>query len=235
MIAIYLRELKSYFLTPIGYIFCGMYLVVSGIAFSYTTLLRQSTESLPLYFIIMIAIFAVLIPLLTMKLFAEDRKSRTEQILLTSPVSLTGMVMGKYFAALTVFAATFLVNSFNYILLFQYGQPNAATILINIFGLFLIGCAFIAVGLFLSSLTENQLIAAVASIGVIGAMLGLFFVAEEVGIEWIRVVLKWFSVIDRYRPFTNELLDITSVVYFISLSAVFIFLTVRVYEKRRWS
>jgi len=234
MIAIYKRELKSYFLTPIGYIFCGMYLAVSGITFSYTTLLEQSTESLPTYFLIMIAVFAVLIPLLTMKLFSEDRKSRTEQVLLTSPVSLTGMVMGKYFAALTVFTATFFVNSFNYVLLFQYGSPNVTTIFANILGLFLIGSAFIAIGIFLSALTENQLIAAVTSIGSIAAVLSLKFVIENIGIEWIRVPLKWFSI-DRYTPFTQELLDVTSIVYFISLSAVFVFFTVRVYEKRRWS
>jgi len=170
-----------------------------------------------------------------MKLFAEDRKTRTEQILLTTPVSLTGMVMGKYFAAVTVFGATFLVNSFNYILLFQYGEPNAGLILINILGLFLIGCAFIAIGVFLSSLTENQLIAAVSSICVIVVFLALFFVVDKIGVEWVRVFLKWFSILDRYRPFTIELLDITAVVYFISLTAVFLFLTVRVYEKRRWS
>jgi ABC-2 type transport system permease protein len=235
MIAIYKRELKSYFLTPIGYVFCGMYLAVSGIAFSYTTLLEQSTTSLSTYFLLMIGVFAILIPLLTMKLFSEDRKSRTEQILLTTPVSLTGMVMGKFLAAVTVFGATFLVNSFNYILLFQYGTPNAALIFVNIFGLFLIGCAFIAIGVFLSSVTENQLIAAVSSICVIAVFLALFFVVDKIGIEWLRVFLKWFSILDRYKPFTNELLDITSVVYFISLSAVFLFLTVRVYEKRRWS
>jgi len=235
MIAIYKRELKAYFLTPIGYIFCGMFLAVSGIAFSYTTLLAQSTQSLSNYFLLMIGIFAIIIPILTMKLFAEDRKSRTEQILLTSPVSLTGMVMGKYFAALTVFAATFVVNSFNFVLLFNYGTPNAVNIFANILGLFLIGSAFIAIGLFLSALTENQLIAVITSIGSIAAMLGIFFIADKIGIVWIRVALKWFSVIDRYGPFTNELLDITSIAYFISLSAVFIFLTVRVYEKRRWS
>ncbi len=235
MIAIYKRELKAYFLTPIGYIFCGIYLVGSGLIFSYTTLLRQSTTSLPEYFLYMIAVFGVLIPLLTMKLFAEDRKSRTEQVLLTSPVSLTGMVIGKYFAALTVFAVTFLVNSFNFVLLFLYGSPNLASIFANIFGLFLIGCAFIAIGCFLSALTENQLIAAVTSIGTIAAVILISLVANEIGITWVRVVLKWFSIINRYAPFTNQQLDITAIVYFISLSAVFLFLTVRVYEKRRWA
>lgn len=235
MFAIYKRELKSYFLTPIGYIFCGIFLAVSGISFSITTLLAQSTDSLPYYFLLMIGIFAIIIPILTMKLFSEDRKGRTEQVLLTSPVSLTGMVMGKYFAALTVFTATLAVNSFNFVLLFQYGEPNAVNILSNIFGLFLIGNAFIAIGLFLSSLTENQLIAVITSIGAIAAIIAIKFIADDIGIEWIRVFIKWFSVMDRYAPFTNELFDITSIIYFISLSAVFVFLTVRVYEKRRWS
>lgn len=235
MIAIYKRELKAYFLTPIGYIFCGIYLAVSGIIFSYTTLLDQSITSLPEYFLYMIAVFAILIPLLTMKLFAEDRKTKTEQVLLTAPVSLTGVILGKYFAALTVFAATFLVNSFNFALLFLYGAPNLASIIANIVGLFLIGCAFIAIGCFLSALTENQLIAAVTSIGSIGVMVLISLIADEIGITWIRVVLKWFSILNRYAPFTNQQLDIVAIVYFLSLSAVFLFLTVRVFEKRRWS
>jgi ABC-2 type transport system permease protein len=145
------------------------------------------------------------------------------------------MVIGKYFAALTVFAVTFLVNSFNFVLLFLYGSPNLASIFANIFGLFLIGCAFIAIGCFLSALTENQLIAAVTSIGTIAAVILISLVANEIGITWVRVVLKWFSIINRYAPFTNQQLDITAIVYFISLSAVFLFLTVRVYEKRRWA
>ncbi|MDD4163685.1 MAG: ABC transporter permease subunit [Eubacteriales bacterium] len=235
MFAIYKRELKAYFLTPIGYIFCGIFLALSGISFSVTTLLAQSTNSLPFYFMIMIGIFAIIIPILTMRLFAEDRRGRTEQVLLTAPVSLTGIVMGKYLAALTVFTATLAVNSFNFVLLFQYGEPNAVNILANIFGLFLIGSAFIAIGIFLSSLTENQLIAVITSIGATMGLISLKFIADEIKFEFVRVIIKWFSVMDRYAPFTNELFDITSIVYFISLSAVFIFLTVRVYEKRRWS
>ena len=146
MFAIYMRELKSYFLTAIGYVYCGMFLVVSGLAFAQCTLLKQSTDSIGEYFVWMIIIFAVLIPLLTMKLIAEDRKTRTDQILLTSPVSVTGIVMGKYLAALTVYAATFLVNSFNFVLLAKYGEPNAISILTNILGVFLLGAAFIAIG-----------------------------------------------------------------------------------------
>ena len=235
MFAIYMRELKSYFLTAIGYVYCGMFLVVSGLAFAQCTLLKQSTDSIGEYFVWMIIIFAVLIPLLTMKLIAEDRKTRTDQILLTSPVSVTGIVMGKYLAALTVYAATFLVNSFNFVLLAKYGEPNAISILTNILGVFLLGAAFIAIGIFLSSLTENQLIAAVSAMGVNAAMLLVSLLADNISGTALRTVVKWFSVLDRFAPFTHQMLDVSAIVYYLSLAAAFLFLTKRVIEKRRWS
>ena len=235
MFAIYMRELKSYFLTAIGYVYCGMFLVVSGLAFAQCTLLKQRTDSIGEYFVWMIIIFAVLIPLLTMKLIAEDRKTRTDQILLTSPVSVTGIVMGKYLAALTVYAATFLVNSFNFVLLAKYGEPNAISILTNILGVFLLGAAFIAIGIFLSSLTENQLIAAVSAMGVNAAMLLVSLLADKISGTALRTVVKWFSVLDRFAPFTHQMLDVSAIVYYLSLAAAFLFLTTRVIEKRRWS
>ncbi len=235
MFAIYKRELRSYFVTPIGYIFCGMFLLISGLLFYNTTLANQSTQSLSEYFLYMIFMFAILIPLLTMKLFADDRRTKTEQLLLTAPVSLTGMVMGKYLAALTIYGCTFLANIFNFVLLYMYGTPNTASIFANILGVFLIGAAFIAVGLFLSSLTQSQLIAAVSSIGAIVAMLLVSLVVNSIPFPWLQNVLVWFSVLDRYVPFMNQTLSIPAVVYFFSLAAVFVFLTVRVYDKRRWS
>ena len=235
MFAIYKRELRSYFITPIGYIFCGVFLLVSGLLFYQCTLARQSMDSLNMYFLLLICVFAILIPLLTMKLLAEDRRSKTEQLLMTAPVSLTGMILGKYFAALTIYGCTFLVNAFNFVLLYRYGNPNTAAIFANILGVFLIGAAFVAIGLFLSSLTQNQLIAAVSSIGVIVAMLLLYLIGDAIPYAWLRSVLQWFSVLDRYIPFMNQSLSIPAVVYYLSLAAVFVFLTVRVYDKRRWS
>ncbi len=235
MFAIYMRELKSYFLTPIGYVFCGVFLVASGLLFAVCTLFEQSTESIGEYFIYMMMVFTVLIPSLTMKLFSEDRKSRTDQILLTSPVSVTGIVMGKYLAALTVFGATFVVNTFNFVLLFKYGTPNAVSILINVLGLFLLGASFIAIGVFMSSLTENQLIAFVTAIGVNFAMFGISLISGSIENSFLRTVLKWFSIVDRFTPFTYQMLDVSAIVYYLSLAAVFVFLTTRVIEKRRWA
>lgn len=235
MIAIYVRELKSYFLTPIGYIFCGVFLVVSGLLFANTTLLAQTTGGLGFYFIGLMIVFAILLPLLTMKLLSEDRKTRTDQILLTSPVSVLDIVLGKYLAALTVFSATFVVNGFNFLLLFKYGEPNIISIFMNSFGLFMLGAAFIAIGLLLSSVTENQLIAAVLAMGVNVSMLLISLVASNIESTFWRTVLKWFSVIDRFVPFTNQTLDVSAIVYYISLAAIALFLTTRVIEKRRWA
>jgi len=240
MTAIYKRELRSYFTTPIGYIFAGMFLAVSGILFSMRVLTADSSGSysysgINTYFVYLLFVFSVLIPLLTMKLLSEEKKQKTEQLLLTSPVTLTGVVLAKYLAALTIFAGTLLINSLNYILLYVYGSPNAAVILSNILGLFLIGASFVAIGLFLSSITENQLIAAISSIAAIVALLLISLLADRIESEFVRVILKWFSVVDRYTPFTNGYFDIPALIYFVSFTGVFLFLTVRVYEKRRWS
>ena len=154
---------------------------------------------------------------------------------MTSPVSVFSIIFGKYLAALTVFGCSLLVNSLNFFLLYLYGSPNAKIILANILAIFLVGAAFIAVGLFLSALTENQVIAAVSSMIAIALMYISSYIAANINSEFIRVIVKWFSISDRYNAFTNGLLDIGAIVYFISFAAVFIVLTVRIYESRRWS
>ena len=199
------------------------------------TLQKGSNSDFGTYFQMIVVLFVAIIPLLTMKLFAEDRRTRTDQILLTSPVSVFGIVMGKYLAAITVFGATFVVNSFNFVLLFKYGSPNLASIMVNILGVFLLGAAFIAIGVLLSSLTENQLIAAISAMGVNVAMLLISLLAGNIESTFWRTILKWFSVIDRFIPFTNQTLDVSAIVYYFSLAAVAIFLTTRVIEKRRWA
>lgn len=235
MLAVYKRELRSYFITPIGYIFTGVFLAVSGVLFSYTILQTQSVSGMYVYFVYMLFMFAILLPLLTMKSLSEERKAKTEQVLMTTPVSLASIIFAKYLAALTIFAVTFIVNSFNFFLLYQYGSPNGAVIISNILGLFLIGAAFIAVGIFLSSLTENQLIAAISTMGITALLILTSFLAESIPMEWLRVAVRWFSVLDRYIIFTGGYLSLPSLVYFVSFTVVFLFLTVRVYEKRRWA
>ncbi len=235
MTAIYKRELRAYFISPIGYVFIGVFLILSGAFFSLSTLYAGST-SLSAYFTYVLMSFVVLIPLLTMRLFSEERKSRSEQLLLTSPVSLWGIVCAKFFAAFTLFAGTLLLSCLNFLFIRpEYGTVNVPVMLAQLVGVLLCGAAFCALGLFLSCLTENQLIAALSSIGAIFAMLGLGLITTDIENTLLRVTLKWFSIFDRFYTFSYGLFDFVSLFYYFSIAFVFLFLAVRVLEKRRWS
>lgn len=234
MFAIYKRELKAYFISPIGYLFVGNFLAVSGLLFSICTLQQQESSSVSNYFRYLIYAFAILLPLLTMKSLSEERKTKSEQLLMTSPVSISGMIMGKYFASLTVFTAVLLCNSLNFLLLEKFGDPNGRLIVSNLICLFFIGALFLAVGMFFSSLTEDPLVSAIGSMDAIFVMLAVNFLSD-ITIPWLKKIVDFISVLSRYEPFTYGILDITSIIYYVSIAAVFIFFTVRVYERRRWA
>lgn len=233
MLAVFRREIRAYFISPIGYLFMGVFLILSGAALAATTL-YAATASLTNYFFYLMMSFVVLIPILTMRLFSEERKLKTDQLLLTSPVSLFGIVFAKFAAAFSLFAATLLLSCLNFLTVIPYGAINGAVCFSNVFGILCIGGAFCAIGLFISALTENQLISALLSIGVIFAFLGIGLITPGVTNTTLRVFLKWLSVFDRYYTFGYGLFDFTSVLYFISITLIFLFLTVRVLEKRRW-
>lgn len=236
MNAIYKREMRSYFTSPIGYIFIAMFLAMSSLLFSYFTFLSKSSQTSD-YFLILLLVFIIVIPLLTMKLMSEERKLKTEQILLTAPVSLSGIVIAKFLAAFTMFTATFIISEilhFSFLAVFAK-ELEFAEILGNIIGILLVGGAFIAIGLFISSLTESQIVAAISTIAVIIFMMLLSVLSEYIGSDFLRVVVKWFAVISRFSPFTVGIFDLSSVIYYVSLTIIFLFLTIRVLEKRRWA
>ena len=235
MIAIYKREMLSYFTGSIGYVFIAVFLALTGGMFSVCTLFMGESSSISTFFIGVMFIYSIVVPLLTMKSFSEERKSRTEQLLLTAPVSLTGMVMGKFFSAYTMFAGSFVLSCVNFYTLFRFGTPNVAVLVSYAVGILLIGAAYVAIGLFISSLTENQLIAAIATIGALIVMLVISFVNQYIDFYPVRAVLEWISIYSRFSNFTFGILDISSLFYYFSICFVFLFLTVRVYEKRRWS
>ena len=248
MFAIYKKELRSFFITPIGYVYTGAFLGLAALICCYTTII-SSSYSTTTYFTIMMFAMGILIPLLTMRLFAEEKKLRTEQLLLTAPVTITGMVMGKFLAALTVFGGSLLVSCINFIPIYAIANaergnqsyefyhigPVTGELIGNLVGLLLLGAAFIALGTFISALTENQLAAAVITISVIALMLGLGLVNSLIDVYWIRAVLSWISVYSRFGNFQNGLFDFAAILYYASICFVFVFLTVRVYEKRRWN
>ena len=239
MFAIYKKELRSYFIGPIGYVFAGVFLLIASLICSYTTLLSQSYDTSS-FFTLMIFVMAVLVPLLTMKLFSDERKMRTEQLLLTAPVSLTGMVLGKFFAAFTIFTGCMAATCINFVPLYviaaaeEGSGPVGAQIAGGMICLILIGAAFIAIGTFVSSMTENQLAAAIITIASILGFIGIGLLASLIDVYAVRVALTWISVIGRFDNMVNGVFDIPAAVYFASLAGIFVFLTIRVYENRRW-
>ena len=235
MSAIYKREMKAYFTTFIGYAFIATFLVLSGVIFSLTTLSQSVGGDITTYYTFIIFAFAILIPLLTMKLFSDEKRLKTEALLMSSPVSLFGIVMAKYLAAFTMFAATFALSCLNLIPAYLYGNQNTAVIIGNIFSVLLIGCAFIAIGVFMSSLTENQLVAAITTIATIVLFLVIGMFSSGIGFAPLRIVLDFFSIFNRFTMFTYGVIDWSALVYYASVSFVFLFLTVRIYERRRWA
>ncbi len=233
MLSIYKRELGSYFTTPIGYIFCAVFLALSGAVFSYTTLFSMRAD-VTSYFTYMLVLLIVLVPLLTMKLFSEERKQRTEQLLLTAPVSLYGMVGGKFLAAYTLFAGCTLLSFCSFFLLYLYADVKSAVLFGNLLAMLLLGMAFVAIGLFVSALTENQLAAAVGTVAILLALMLVSLLNSVIPVYWIRFVLSSISVFARYQNFTQGVFDIAAIIYYLSMTAVFLFLTVRVFDKRRW-
>ena len=247
MFAIYKKELRSYFINAIGYVYVGVFLAAAAVICGLTTWHEQSYDT-SAYFTMLIFAFIILIPLLTMKLFAEEKKLRTEQLLLTAPVSIWQMVLGKFFAAFTLFVGTVLASCINLFPLYSYARveraeasysevhvgPVTGQIVTCVIGVILIGSAFIAIGLFISSLTENQLAAAVVTISIIAVMLVLNVVNQYISIYPIRFVIDWICVMSRFVNFTTGVLDFTAMLYYLSLTGVFLLLTARVYDKRRW-
>ena len=233
MFAIYKRELAAYFNTPIGYIFCAVFLTLAGAAFSYTTLFSM-TADVTSYFTYLLIMQVVLVPLLTMKLFSDERKQRTEQLLLTAPVSLYGMVGGKFLAAYTLFAGCTLISFCSFFILYLYADVKTAVLFGNLVAILLLGMTFIAIGLFVSSLTENQLAAAIGTVAILLLLMVISLLNSVIPVYWIRFVLSSISVFARFQNFTQGVFDISALFYYLSISVAFLFLTVRVFDKRRW-
>lgn len=242
MTAIYKRELHSFFVTPMGYIYIAMFWAISSFVFSMFTFLAGSEASVSTYFTVELIVIALMSPLLTMKAFSEEKKLRTEQLLLTSPVSLSGFVAAKFFASYTMFVLTFLVSCINLPVMFfyisdqtNYYTYNAPQALGGCIALLLVGATFIAIGMLISALTENQMIAAVGTLAVSIILLGVSLLNTYISFAPIRVIFNWLSIYARFSNFTKGYFDIASLIYYVTFAFTCLFVTVRIYEKRRWA
>lgn len=287
MTAIYKRELKSYMTSMIGYLFIFFVLLLTGIYFS----AYQLSAAYPKFEYTLSSltfVFLIGVPILTMRVLAEERKQKTDQLLLTAPVSVGEIVFGKYLALVTVYAIPMVILCAYPLLMSKFGDVSFSSSYTAILGFFLLGCANLAIGVFISSITESQVIAAVltfvilfaffmmngissffsesslstcvtfgllilavviilytmiknimisAIVGLIGEIaLAIVYVLNSGFFEGgIQKVLEVFNLSGHFENFANSILDITGIIYFISVIAVCLFLTVQSISKRRWN
>ena len=287
MLAILKRETKSYFTGMIGYVVVAVFLAVLGLYFTNQNLMFASSDfGGVLYTCTILLLF--LLPALSMRSFAEERRAKTDQLLLTSPVSIPGIVLGKFLAQMAVFCVPLLAAAVMPLILTAFGRVNLIGAYASLLGFVLLGAACISIGTFLSSLTENQIIAYLATFGVllvcylmngirsmftsgnllaflvftvvllIAAILvgvtckslvagaGTFFVGAAALFVLFTVRPAWLlsafnavlSALALFDPFTNivsGMFSLTAMLYYLSVTALFLFLTGQTLERRRWN
>jgi len=250
--AIYRKEIGHYFVSPIAYAVVGLFLLISGFFFNLyiQSALQESMQEMqgmmpPAFdaasqvlrvFLGLVALLLLfLMPMLTMGIFADERKRGTMELLMTSPIRETDIVLGKFFAALTLFAAMLLPTAI--FVLFMYlhtsPMPPLRMILAGYLGIILFGGSLLALGAFLSSLTENQIIAGVLTFGAFLLLWGLDFGSRDAG-STAGQVLHYLSVINHFEDFTRGVIDTSGLIYYLSFITLFIFLTVRSVDSMRW-
>lgn len=287
MLAIYTKELKSYFYSATGYIFLSVFLLISGIFFAFYNLINASS-----YYISVLGnitfIFLVLVPILTMRILSEEARQKTDQLLLTAPISVADIVIGKYFAAVTIFFIALLITVLYPLIMSMFGEVGVWEVVGGYIGLALFGSSLISIGVFISALTENQVASAVGTFGallviwmldwiqqglptsrlsgvvfaailvaVISAIIyfstrNIFICAGSAAVGAIAIAavyllkkeffegfttrfFSWFSLLERYDGFLMGILSLDSIVYYISFCTAFVFLTIRMIDRKRWS
>lgn len=230
--AIYKKELRGYLTSPIGYVYLAAFFAISGYYF-FATCLVGNMNDLSYLFNSLFTIVFFLTPMLTMRLFSEERKNKTEQVLYTSPISYTDIVMGKFLACITIFFIGLCVTVLYALTLSVYQSPDYPVFWGHFSGMLLLGSAISSLGIFISAQTENQIIAVISTVaaGLILILIDSFtsMTTNETAINLLNSIS--FSV--RYSDFTTGLLNISDILFFISVSGLFLFLTIRSLERRR--
>lgn len=244
--AILRKELKSYFSSPVAYIVLFVFLILSGIFFfiylqgfteaQFDPRFQLLRERLSLndfvirpYFGTISVVLLLMMPLITMRLLAEEKKNYTAELLFTTPLRVLHIILGKFFAGLALF--TFMmISSLCYIgLLFYFGNPDLGPVLSGYLGLFLLGATFLSIGLFASSLTENQIIAAVVGFGIV-----LLFWIIGASSDTDNSVLGYLSIINHFENFSKGIIEVKDIVYYLSFIFFGLFLTHIMLDSERW-
>lgn len=233
MTAIFKREMKAYFTSPLGYMFLAAVLFFGGYLFS--VILQNSIGDISYVFKNLFTVVAIFIPILTMRLLSEEKKQKTDQLLLTAPVNIGGVVLGKYLAAFVMYLISISSTIVYVIILATFTKPNWNIFLGNFLALALLGGALLAIGLFISALTESQMVSAIVSFLIMMVILLLDSIATTIPVAFIGKLISHISFTSRYQDLTSGMLNVSHVIFFISIIAIFNFLTAKALERKRWS
>jgi len=234
MKAVFKRELKAYFSTPIGFLVLAAYYFFLGLYF--TIIYSAGSPDTSMIIMAMSTVIVFTVPIITMRLMSEDRRQKVDQALLTAPVKLSGIVMGKFLAAMALFAIGFVPTVVFELIIVSYVSVNIMSFIYSLLGILLLGGALIAIGMFISSLTESSVVSAILTL-VINILIILFipYLAESISVEWVAKIFENMAFINKFSSFGENLFSIPDIFYFLSITAAFLFLCVRALEKRRWA
>ena len=223
MLAVIKKELKTYLLSPIGYVFIGLFLLIFSIFF-YITIFQYRSVNFENLFYNGATVLTFITPVLTMRMFAEERKTGTEQLILTSPRSVTSIVLGKFIAAAIIMLITEAFTFMYFIILKAFGEPSLLVALTTLLGFFLLSLAYISFGMFASSITENQVIAGIITIA---------FLIMSLFIPQLGEDFEMISIVDFYEKFPIGVISFSDVVGPISFAAMFTAFTIIVMQRRK--
>ncbi|MGQ9619269.1 MAG: ABC transporter permease subunit [Candidatus Aminicenantia bacterium] len=251
ILAIAQKELKVYFVSPMAYVLIGVFLLISGFFF-YNILMYFNLQSIQYganpyygsqlninqfvyssYFHNTSIILLLILPLLTMRLFAEEKRLGTDELLFTSPLSTWQIVIGKFISAVVILLIMLIATGIYSIFTFLYGNPQLEPILTGYLGLLLLGSAFIAIGIFTSSLTENQIVAAVLGFGTLLLFWVISWASDNVGPLW-RGILTHLSIFEHFEDMVKGVVDAEDLVYYVSLAFFGLFIAHFTIEAKKW-
>ena len=223
MLAVIKKEFKSYFYSPVGYVFIGLFLIMFSIFF-YVDVFQYQSTNFEYIFYSGATILTFIVPILTMRTIAEERKTGTEQLLLTSPLSITKVVLGKFLAATLIVIITELCTFMYFAILSFFGKPPMTTALVTMLGFLLLAMSYISFGILASSVTENQIIAGIITIG--------FFILTWF-LPQFNSVFSNFSLINMFSKFPTGQIDIADTVTFVTFTITCLVLTIIVMQRRK--
>lgn len=233
-VAVMQRELAACFFSPIAYVTGFLFLLATGLYFILVTLAPGGEASLRPLFQVMSVVLVFVLPLLTMRTLSEELASGTVETLMTAPVTEIQVILGKFLGVLLFYVAILATTLLYLLLIIQHSTPEAGLVIFGYLGMILLGALYIAVGLFTSALTRHQLLAAVLAASILAA---LTLLADEIGPllpdVW-RLVLGEVNIFGHFEEFAKGIFDTAALIYFVSVTAFFLFLAARTLESKRW-